>query len=347
MAKKDKKPKNSGPFLRGKRGIYYCWIEGHLLSLRTDKPRVAQANYQEKLKDFRAAQGRTREAAAPAPLTVRECFDLYLEYAKRFDPATREARERILDAIAGQGGVGPLPHDLMTHDHLLGYLARNPDWSSSYLRLQINIATAAFNFCIKRKRIAANPLQGIEKPRWERRKQVISPADSDALRDAATGAFADIFTALRETGARPSELCRAEVRHYRDGMIVLDKHKEDRHVETRTIHLTPELRARVEALIGSRTEGPIWRNTWGRPWKPNAIYKRFVQLRERHGLGDGVFPYAMRHRFASDAINESDANPAMVARLLGHANMDMLMRFYLHENPEAAQKALEEIRRKK
>ena len=64
------------------------------------------------------------------------------------------------------------------------------------------------------------------------------------------------------------------------------------------------------------------------------------------GLKDAIFPYAYRGKFASDAINESDANPAMVARLLGHADMTMLMKHYFRENPEAAQKALAEIRKK-
>jgi hypothetical protein len=34
----------------------------------------------------------------------------------------------------------------------------------------------------------------------------------------------------------------------------------------------------------------------------------------------------MRHRFASDAINNADANPAVVAKLLSHAGMETLMK---------------------
>ncbi len=130
-------------------------------------------------------------------------------------------------------------------------------------------------------------------------------------------------------------------------MIVLEEHKEDEHVEYRTIHLPPALRSEVEALIGDRTTGFIWLNTRGEAWTPDTIYCRFKRLKEKLNLGEGVYPYAMRHRFASDAINESDANPAVVARLLGHAGMETLMKNYFRENPEAAQKALAEIRKQK
>ena len=107
-----------------------------------------------------------------------------------------------------------------------------------------------------------------------------------------------------------------------------------------------QFRLEVEKIIGDRTSGPIWRNTRGEAWTPDTIYCRFKRLRKTLGLGEGVYPYSMRHRFASDAINESDANPAVVAKLLGHAGMETLMKNYFRENPEAAQKALAEIRRK-
>src|SRR5436189_215774 len=113
------KAKNSGPFLRGKRGIYYCWIEGHLKSLRTDRPKP---------------------------------------------------------------------------------------WSASTRRTYIDHVMSAFNYCVRRKKIKENPIHGIERPRSERRKQVISIDDERKVYEASKGSFRDILTVLRETGARPGEL---------------------------------------------------------------------------------------------------------------------------------------------
>lgn len=337
------KGKNSGPFLRGKRGIYYCWIEGRLLSLGTDKPRLAEGVYRRKLIDLQRERELERERSAPRPLTVRECFGLYLEHARSFKSGDRDRRQ-VLEDFAAE--AGPLPHDELTVDRVEAWVARHPGWSRSTARTRIKHLVAAFNFCVRRRRIAANPLAGIAKPRWERRKVVMGGDDQAAILAAARGPFRSILVALRETGARPSELCRAAVPDYRDGMIVLAVHKQDGSGGVRTIHLPPPVRAEVERLVEGRAAGPIWRNSRGDAWTPDTLYCRYKRLRRRLGLaGEGIYPYAERHRFASDAINESDANPAIVARLLGHANMDMLLKHYLHDNPEAARRAIEEIRR--
>jgi len=341
------KAKNSGPFLRGARGGFYCWVEGHLKSLGTKKPRVAEGKYRELLTDWERRKEEAKESLSPKFLTVRQSLDYYLEHAAGFEPNTLRNREQTFENFCTEAKVGELPHTDLTADHLEAWVKGHTEWSLSTRRSHINAIMAAFNYCWKRKKIAVNPIHGIEKPRWERRKVVISRDDQQTLYEASSSAFRAMLTALRETGARPSELCKARVEDYRDGMIILEEHKEDEHVELRTVHLTPQLRAEVEGLIGARTTGPIWRNSRGEAWVPDTVYCRFKRLRKKLGLKDGVYPYAYRHRFASDAINESDANPAMVARLLGHAGMDTLMKNYFRENPVAAQKALAEIRKTK
>ncbi|HEY2157155.1 MAG TPA: tyrosine-type recombinase/integrase [Isosphaeraceae bacterium] len=328
---------NSEPFWRESKGCFYCWIDGRQRSLGKKK-QAAWAKYRELLSD--------RKKLERGRWSVRECLDYYLEHAAGFEPNTLRNRRQTFDAFCAEARVSKLPAADLTIDHVEAWVKSHSEWSLSTRRSHINAVTAAFNHCVKRKKIRENPVKGIEKPRWERRKEIISSDDQQAIYDASSGPFRAMLTALRETGARPSELCNARVEHYRDGMIVLEEHKEDEHVELRTIHLTPALRSEVEALIGGRESGPIWRNSRGEAWTPDTIYCRFKRLRDKLGLGEGVYPYSFRHRFASDAINDSDANPAVVAKLLGHAGMETLMKNYFRENPEAAQKALAEIRKR-
>ena len=56
-------------------------------------------------------------------------------------------------------------------------------------RSAINYVMAAFNYCVKRKKIAENPIHGIEKPAWERRKDVIRPEVGFLLRGDYRGQF--------------------------------------------------------------------------------------------------------------------------------------------------------------
>ncbi len=329
---------NCKPYWRTAKQAWYCTIEGRQKSLGKDE-KEARARYRKLLRQKAALGG------LDANWTVRRCLDHYLENASRFKANTLRNRQQLFDRFCSEAKVGKLRITDLTADHLEAWVAAHPGWSPSSRRTAINSIMAAINYCVKRKKIRENPISGVVRPKWERRKAVIGKDDERAVYDASRGAFRAILTALRETGARPGELCKARVEDYRDGMIVLTEHKEDRHVETRTIHLTPSLREEVERLIGGRTTGPIWTNSRGKPWKPDTIYCRFKRARKDLGLGDGVFPYSLRHNFASDAINESDANPAVVAKLLGHSGMETLMRFYFREDPEAAQKALAEIRK--
>ena len=62
---------------------------------------------------------------------------------------------------------------------------------------------------------------------------------------------------------------------------------------------------------------------------------RFKRLREKLGLGKGVFPYGVRARFTSDAINNGNANPALIAKQLGHTGLEMLTKHYSEGRPRS------------
>lgn len=325
---------NSKPFFRGKKQSYYCWIDGHLKALGKTK-RAAWDRYRDLV-------ARRDELGGDKPWTVCQCFDHYLEHAATMKPNTYRNREQILGRFCLEAKVGKLVHHDLTADHLEAWV-KSREWSPSMRRSAINYVMSAFNYCLKRKKIAENPIHGVTRPRWERRKAVISGGDEQKIFDASQGSFRDILTVLRSSGARPNELCTARIEHYNAGVITLNEHKEDESGDNRVIYLTTEARLVVERLIGSRTEGSIFRNSRGQPWTPDTLYCRFKRLRKKLGLGEGIFPYALRAKFTSDAINNGNANPALIAKSLGHADLNMLLKHYLREDPEAVRRALDEV----
>ena len=329
MAKHD-----SEPFWQQSKGSYYCWIDGRQKSLGKMK-RAAWDWYRALLAD----KGKANSGKV---WTVRQCFDHYLEHAAAMKPNTYRNRRQALDRFCVEAKVGKLPYPDLTADHLESWVKRQ-DWSPSMRRSAINYVTAAFNHCVKRKKISASPIHGVVRPRWERRKAVISVADELRVYDASGGAFRDILAVLRSCGARPNELCSARVGHYKAGVITLDEHKGEESGDVRIIYLTSDARSVVERLIGSRADGPIFLNSRGDPWTPDTLYCRFKRLRKKLGLGEGVFPYSLRTKFTSDAINNGNANPALIAKSLGHADLNMLLKHYLREDPEAVRRALEEV----
>jgi integrase/recombinase XerC len=334
--------KNSGPFLRGLVGVYYCWIDGHLKSLRTKKPKIAEGRYRELLMDWEAQKN---HALKPDPWTVRQCLDYYLEFAKAMKPNSYRNRKQTFDRFCEEAKVGALPWDSLTADHIEAW-SKLHGWSPSMRRSSMNYITTAFRHCHDRGKIATNPIKGIQKPRWQRRKAVMASADLEAVFAAAAGPFRDFLAVQIATGARPGELCSARVEHYRAGVITLLDHKEDESGEDRVIYLTASAAAVAERRIAGRAAGHIFLNSRGEPWTSDTLYCRFKRLRRKLGLGEGVFPYGVRTRFASDTINSGNANAALIAKQLGHTDLTMLLKHYLREDPEAVRKALDEATKK-
>jgi site-specific recombinase XerD len=181
---------NSKPFWRESKGAYYCWIDGHQKSLGKTKNH-AWTKYRELVAD-------REKLTARKAWTVGDCFAHYLEFAATLDPNSFRNRKQTLDAFCEEAKVGKLPFTDLTVDHLEAWAATK-DWSSSTKRSKINHVMAAFNYCVKRKKISGNPIHGIAKPRWERRKEVIDMDDERQVYEASKGPFRAILTVLRQT----------------------------------------------------------------------------------------------------------------------------------------------------
>lgn len=61
-------------------------------------------------------------------------------------------------------------------------------------------------------------------------------------------------------------------------------------------------------------------------WMPNTIDCRFKRQQKKLNLGDGVRSYNLRLKFTSNAIKNRNAEPAMLAKALSHADLRMLLR---------------------
>ena len=94
--------------------------------------------------------------------------------------------------------------------------------------------------------------------------------------------------------------------------------------------------------VGDRTEGWLLMNSKGGQWTQTALEHRLQKLCAKLGITHAPSFCSFRHAFASEAINDRKMNPAMVAIQLGHSNLQMLMRTYLHADNEAMRKALDE-----
>lgn len=304
------------PWFRKREKRWYTTINGRQYNLGPDKA-AAWKKYRQLV-----AKG-----GEPRDLTVIDCFEQYLDGAEGLKPNSYRNRRAILSDFAGFLGDG-FKVSKLDESHLRRWL-KPKGWAPSTVRSHVNYILAALNWCLKRSKIERNPLMHYERPAWERRKEEMSPDDAKKLLDASKGAFRDILSALRETGARPSELASARIENcdLETGIIVLDEHKEDEGGEPRILYLPPTLMERVKELAKGRQEGFVWRNAYGNPWKADTIYCRFKRLRKRLAIEEGAFPYACRSRFITDAL-EAGVDPMSVSSLVGHKRLDMIKKHY-------------------
>ena len=86
-------------------------------------------------------------------------------------------------------------------------------------------------------------------------------ADTETLLAKASPAFLLIYSALRQCGARPGELCRATIADVdrANRVITLKEHKAVRKTgQPRRIPIGRKLGELLDQAIGTRTEGPVF-----------------------------------------------------------------------------------------
>jgi integrase len=239
--------------------------------------------------------------------------------------------------------------------HLTDWLKRQA-WKPSSRRTAVSRVHAAINWAVAQGILDKNPILSTpgykREGHHERRRGIVPPDVAEALEAKAKPAFAAFLRGLRETGARPVELRRALIEKFdveARTLTVPNKTVKKTCQAERTIILATGTVAFLLSLIGNRTKGHIFLTSRGKPWTVTNLEeywkrtKKGCQWREGVAVPKGVSLYTYRHTFLSRAINETNVNPAIVAQLAGHTDLQMLMKHYLETDPEALRKAIESI----
>ena len=278
----------------------------------------------------------------PVDMLMADVAALYLEYLT--NPGTRKSAREHLNYFLAHVGPKMKVSALRVHD-VNGYLATK-NWAESTRATAINRITSALNWAKGEGYIDEHKVVYAKgkKPRYARRDTLLTDAQLDRIEAAASPRLRALLAALRESGCRPGELCGALIERV-EGRILLVANKVARKTgETlRPVCLSPRLLEIIAEESGDRETGPIFLNAYGRPWKPATIAHRVRRIRIGLGLPKGLVPYLIRHKWASDAINSADANPAHVARMMGHSDLEMLMRNYYKADPEAMLRTMDKI----
>lgn len=316
------------PWFWESRGEWYVTIRGERVRLGPDRAKADREFHR-----LMAADGKPR---ARSVLTVATLCDLFLDaVGPDLAPLTREFYRRHLQRWIDHAGgmraadVKPL--------HVNRWIAGR-GWGPTTRRGAITSIKRAFAWAKAEGHLDSDPIAGLKRPAAVRRVQILGDDQLAAIFHATPDRpFRDLLTALRLTGARPGEVAAVTAREFDPiaGTWTLRRHKTaGKTRRPRVVYLVPEMVDLCRELATLHPAGPIFRNRDGAPWTRNAMACRFARLRKKLGLGKGAVAYALRHRWATEALARG-VPVASVAELMGHAGVQMVMEHYCHLHEHA------------
>ena len=271
-------------------------------------------------------------AAADTPnATVAAVAELYLEHASTALAATTYTGYAYYLASFANAHGAELVRSLKPY-HVTRWLAANKSWGSPSHRHAISVVKRCFNWAVQEGLIDRNPLAGVKRPAARRREIVVEDSQHEALLAATDGSFGDFLRGMLWTGLRPGLLAAVRVEDISaDGdSWVLGKHKTRRWTgRPLVVYLGRQAKKLTKRLRQKRTTGPLFRNSLGGAWKPNAVQCRMKRLRKKLKLPKGIVCYSYRHRYVTSAL-ENGVAIATVAQLIGHTSTRMIDEHYGH-----------------
>lgn len=218
--------------------------------------------------------------------------------------------------------------------HLTAVL-ENADLSTGGLHNLARAVQSLMTWAENQRFVERNPLAKFEKPPQMSRDECVDRLTYErimaAVRDLRFRRFLEFAW---ETGARPQEMTRLEVRHFDPEFrrLVLPHKEAKGKRQARLIYLTERaMEIAVEAISG-RTEGVIFLNRDGKPWTKNSVCSIFYRLRKK---GIDCHMGAFRKGFITEAI-KNGVDTVTLSHLVGHASTDMISKIYakLQHDPE-------------
>lgn len=284
------------------------------------------------------------KTAKPKDMLLADIADQYVDHLT--NPKTKKTTREQLDWFLAHTGRQIKISALRVHD-VTQYL-KTKDWAEGSKAAAVNRITSALNWAVAEGLIDDHKVKYArgKKPRYARREVIPSEADHRTLEAAAYLELKRVLIALRESGARPGEICAVTIDKVNlkgRVMAVPNKTAKTTGKKERDVYLSVALADLIRDAIGSRKEGFVFLNSYGLPWKSKTVGHAVRRLRIKLGLPDSVIPYSLRHAWFSKAVNDTDANVALVARAGGHTDLNTMLKNYLHESESAMIRTIDKI----
>ena len=275
-------------------------------------------------------------------LTVAELADMWLDASRHLAPRSRALYREQLDndilPFLGDKKVSRVkPSDL---DAYLAHLQRQGRAVSTQRRHLSSILSGMFSFAVKRQMIAVSPTKAVRAPRLDDgERRFLSMGELRHLASCFPPQWQGMILFTGIMGPRWSEVWALRPEHVSpDGRTITIPGTKTRAARRRVT--MPE-------VVRSVVAGQLWfwatpESLWGPVTSPEAwratVWRRALA---KSGLAPLRF-HDLRHTAAALAIH-AGANPVLVQRRLGHANITVTLGTYGHLFPEADESVVDAL----
>lgn len=308
-----KQPK---PFFRKYTQSWYVQFGKKQINLGRDK-KAAWEQYHELMASRKTINGTA---------TAASFFEAYLDWLQKHrSPATYRSATHYLSSFVRFIGKRKQLRRI-TADQVEEWLV-GTKWASTTQSDGISHLNRAFAWGLRKGFLQRSPIAELEYKPSRRRREVYTPEEWQKIVACCDQCFLDILEFMAETGCRPIEARRLERKHIDlENEVAILQWSESKTDSVRVIFLTEKAKEICSRL--SDREGPIFRNSRGRPWTKDAIKCRFARIKKKTGI-DRIIAYAIRHTYATEALKKS-VDSVSLAVLMGHRDVSQIARTYQH-----------------
>lgn len=281
------------------------------------------------------------DLAAYLPHLVDEFLN-YLASYRRASPLTLDAYRRDLTRLNGflQSRGLTLEADSLEPKTLEAFAVSLSGYSPATINRSLNATSSFCSFLLRAGRLARNPVDGIVKPKKQRKlPSVPSLEDCRHLLHAADGERERaMLLLLMGAGLRRAELLDLKLRDLSVDLRQLTvSAKGDKQ---RLIFLPDEAASALGAYLAIRTAESDWLfvNRAGQRIGNTSFCRLFRRILRRAGLEDKDFtPHRLRHFYATQLLR-SAVDVKTVQEMLGHADLGTTS-LYLHSDDNSKKAA--------
>lgn len=294
------------PFFRAQRGVWYIQIDGHQHNLGPGTAEDADINAALLKKALREAPvqpavSTVADSATVVGLIQKFMVDVRANFAADTIEWYRYRLQLFIDYLFAQE-LG----DLTVAEFKPFYVQ---EWVNTYTALSggskrnyIRAVQRVFNWAEELGHVERSPVARMKKPAGGKREKIISPAEyATILAHTRNDCFRDLLVVTWETGCRPQESLIVEVRHVdlQNGRWYFSKSESKGKKHERVVYLTDAAMDITRRLMLAHPEGPLFRNTSGKPWTTDAVNCAFLQLQIRLGSQKIQAPKVTRKRVSA------------------------------------------------